>query len=95
MAKQYAESFNPELHDAAKFNGESNVFAGNSDPNELSREEELELVRLKIDACWQAFVTAPAAKKKSVGFVPSWISRRAKKAIDFFRKLVKGINVRI
>lgn len=95
MAKRYVERFTPALPDTVKFIDESNVSTVNSAPNELSREEELELVRLKINACWQAFITAPAAKKKSVGFVPFWISRRAKKSIDFFRKLVKGINVRI
>lgn len=95
MAKRYVERFTPALPDTVKFIDESNVSTVNSASDELSREEELELVRLKIDACWQAFITAPAAKKKSVGFVPLWISRRAKKAVNFFRELVKGINVRI
>lgn len=95
MAKRYVERFAPALPDTVKFIDESNVSTVNSAPNELSREEELELMRLKINACWQAFITAPKTKKQSVRFVPFWISRRAKKAVNFFRELVKGINVRI
>jgi len=72
---------------------ESNALSRQSALTELSPEEELELAKLKIDACWQVFITPSKAKRQLVGFVPFWISRRAKKAVDFFRKLVKGINV--
>ncbi len=72
-----------------------NGLSGKPAATELTPEEELELAKLKIDACFQIFISSSKGQKHSFRFIPFWISRRAKKAVNFFRKLVKGINVHI
>lgn len=60
------------------------------------QKDEAEMAKAKINACFDVFIGDQKNQSiESIWIVPFWISRRAKKAINFFRKLVKGINVRI